>query len=220
MVYDGEPLRAAPTDSAETMTLEERAAAFNDTYAKWPASHLRVVLEGGKPVLYGRWLIGNDYRNKSRYYGAYPAGYLERVRALFPDLGVLDRVSACEVLHVFSGSLPAGPYARCDISQDAEFDCSVYDLPNLCGEHAWKLIFADPPYSAADAKRYGTPMVDRRKAIAALARVTLPGGFLVWLDTVWPMHRKAQWRTVGRIGLTRSTNHRVRDITIFERQPA
>jgi hypothetical protein len=39
----------------------------------------------------------------------------------------------------------------------------------------------------------------------------------VWLDQVWPMHRKDEWRTVGRILLQRSTNHRVRLVSIFER---
>lgn len=63
-------------------------------------------------------------------------------------------------------------------------------------------------------------MVNRRAVLAALANITVEGGHLVWLDTVWPMHRKAQWRTVGRIALTRSTNHRVRDISIFERTSA
>jgi hypothetical protein len=37
---------------------------------------------------------------------------------------------------------------------------------------------------------------------------------------VWPMHRKDEWRTVGRIMLVRSTNHRVRCVTIFERVSA
>ncbi len=33
----------------------------------------------------GTWIMGNDYRVKSSYYGGYPAGYLKRVRALFPE---------------------------------------------------------------------------------------------------------------------------------------
>lgn len=40
---------------------------------------------------------------------------------------------------------------------------------------------------------------------------------LVWLDVVWPMFRKSEWRTVGRITVIRSTNHRARIATIFER---
>src|ERR1700692_3038010 len=33
----------------------------------------------------GTWIMGNDYRVKSAYYGGYPATYLRRVRAVFPD---------------------------------------------------------------------------------------------------------------------------------------
>lgn len=195
------------------MTLLDRADAFNVAYRKWPASHLHVVKEQGRDVLYGRWVIGNNYRNKTRFYGEYPAGYLDRVHALFPDV-----LSASRVLHVFSGSMPPGRYHRCDLRQPAEYRCSVYDLPNAVGLHRYFLLLSDPPYSEADAVHYGTPAVDRRRATAALAQVTEPGGFLVWLDTCWPMHRKTEWMTVGRVVLTRSTNHRVRDVTIFQRQ--
>ncbi len=193
------------------MTLHERCLAFNAAYAKWPASHLSLVSESRQPVIYGRWLGGADYRNKTRY--------LERVMALFPD------VPRKHVLHVFSGSLPAGEYLRCDSHQPSELQCNVYDLPRVRFGGASKLpqprlILADPPYSPEDAKKYGTAGVDRCRATAALAEIVNPGAFLVWLDTCWPMHNKRQWRTVGRIALTRSTNHRLRDVTIFERQAA
>lgn len=200
------------------MTLETRLAAFRAAYAKWPASWPWLVREQGRDVLYGVWVIGNDYRNKTRFYGAYPAGYLERVRALFPEMGeIVD--GRLTTLHVFSGSLPTGAYVRCDLVQEAEIRKSVYDLdPGPDG--TYDLVVADPPYSAADAVHYDAPMVDRRRAMAALARVTRPGGHLVWLDTVWPMHRKTEWCTVGRILLQRSTNHRVRLVSIFERVAA
>jgi 16S rRNA G966 N2-methylase RsmD len=133
------------------------------------------------------------------------------VQALFPDV-----TDPADVLHVFSGSLPAGPYVRCDSLQDAELRCSVYDLAATTPAK-FRLVLADPPYSAADAVKYGTPMVDRRRAMAALAGVVEPGGFVVWLDQVWPMHSKREWVTVGRILLQRSTNHRVRVVSIFER---
>lgn len=195
------------------MTLQQRADAYAMAFAKWPASHFRVVQEQGGDCLYAHWMIGNDYRNKTRYYGAYPTGYLDRVMALFPDAHPPHR----HVLQMFSGSLPPGDYTRVDVSQPAEFQCSVYDFPAL-DTGRYFLVLADPPYTSADAEKYGTPMVNRRRALAALAAVTMAGGYLVWLDTVWPMHRKDEWRTVGRICLTRSTNHRVRLVSIFERR--
>jgi hypothetical protein len=198
------------------LTLPQRVKHFKKAFAKWPASWPWLVKEQGRDVAYGVWVIGNDYRNKTPYYGAYPSGYLDRVMALFPELKT--PAFPGHVLHVFSGSLPASPhYERCDLVQDAELRCSVYELPKIIQNYHPRLILADPPYSAADAEKYGPPMVDRRRVLAALAEITKPGAHLVWLDTCWPMHRKAQWLTVGRILLQRSTNHRARVISIFER---
>src|SRR5688572_5090033 len=45
----------------------------------------------------GTWIMGNDYRVKSSYYGGYPAGYLRRIRALFPEKR--------RTLHLFSGKV-------------------------------------------------------------------------------------------------------------------
>jgi hypothetical protein len=199
------------------MTLDARAKAYAVMFPHNAASHLRVVKESGADVLYGTWLLGNDYRNKTQYYGAYPPSYLNRVAALFPDvtLGAL-------ILHAFSGSLPGGEYTRLDINPQVRPDVvgSVYDVATLFPHQRFRLVYADPPYTEADAVKYGTAMVDRRRAIAALADVTQVGGHLVWLDCVWPIHRKVQWRTVARISLIRSTNHRVREVSIFERQAA
>lgn len=196
------------------MTLADRIAAFTQEFpnhASWPF----LTQEQGRDVMYAMWLIGNDYRNASKFYGSYPPSYLARVAALFPDVQpIVD--GRLTTLHAFSGSLPPGPYVRCDVRQDAECQCDVTDLdPSRDG--VFDLVLADPPYSAADAEKYETEMVDRRRVLAALARVTRVGGHLVWLDTVWPMHRKAEWVTVGRITVVRSTNHRVRMATIFER---
>jgi len=201
------------------MTLQQRADAYAAAFPSRPP--LQIATEGAgkdrRDVLYGQWVCGNDYTNKSRFYGAYPHGYLERVMALFPGVH-----GAASVLHAFSGSLPPGNYSRCDIVQPAELQCRVEDLPrceSFLKFGPWELVLADTPYSAEDAKKYGTPMINRGRVFRALAQVVRPGGHVVWLDTTWPMHRKDEWRTVARIGLTRSTNHRVRMVTIFERRP-
>lgn len=207
------------------MTLADRIACFRSTYSQWPASWPTLVQEGGRDVLYATWLIGAMYGNASKFYGAYPRTYLERMLALFPlpSRTLRDRHGnwrGHDVLHAFSGSLPPGPYARLDLNpaSGAELVGSVYDLGKmLLGRRPFRLIFADPPYSAADAAQYGTPMIDRGRALTALAAVTKPGGHLVWLDVCWPMFKKTQWRTVGRVTVIRSTNHRVRIATIFER---
>lgn len=151
-------------------------------------------------------------------YAKWPASH--RVKALFPEIyehGSTWRTRA--ILHAFSGSIDdSGYYTRCDSIQPAELRCRVEDIASHITGRPFQLILADPPYSTPAAKKYGTAMVNRGAVTRALAEVAAPGAFLVWLDTCWPMHRKVEWRTVGRIALTRSTNHRVRDITIFERQ--
>jgi len=195
---------------ADVWTLRDRARAYNERFAQWPASHLVVVREQGQEVIYGRWVLGQNYQAPTKFYGAYPPGFLDRVLALFPD------VAAADTLHVFSGSLHAGEYVRCDLVQPAELPCSVYDLPALAGR-TFALVLADPPYSKADAEKYTTPAIDRAKALAAIGAVTDLGGHLAWLDTCWPMHSKRTWRTVGRVAITRSTNHRTRDLTVFQR---
>lgn len=199
------------------MKLADRIASFEQAYRKWPASWPRLVREQGRDVLYATWLIGNDYRATSKIYGSYPPGYLARVLALFPD------VEPSDTLHVFSGSLPKRSYWRLDSHRSAEVSGSVYEARALVSRDIapncyFPLQVADPPYSAEDAAKYGTSMINRGRALRALAEVAQPGGHLVWLDTVWPMHRKVEWVTVGRIAIVRSTNHRVRMCTIFERQ--
>lgn len=154
-----------------------RAEAYNARWAKrYPDS--RLYSESEKAI-HGVWSPGNDYRNKSAMYGAYPRGYLERILALFPD--------AERILHLFSGSLtaeqvekawkeawpipvkdppvqirvddgahPAAKAALPDVIEDAE------DLSEgLKGYHyrgaplgPIDLVLADPPYDKADQLRY------------------------------------------------------------------
>lgn len=192
------------------MILAERVTAFQQAYPDCPDAWPYVSPSGR--WLYGTWEIGADYRNKSSFYGTFPPRFLERLMTLFPDAGG-------HVLHVFSGALPPGPYVRLDLeaSRGADVTGNVYDVATLFPAQSFRLIVADPPYTPADAKLYGTPMVHKRRAIAALAAVARPGAHLAWFDTCWPMHNKKQWRTMGRILVQRSTNHRVRVLTLFER---
>ena len=73
------------------------------------------VAEDGRVV--GTWIMGNDYRVQTGYYGGYPAGYLRRIRSLFPD-------KRTHVLHLFSGrvDLDALPGDTVDIRSEAKSD--------------------------------------------------------------------------------------------------
>lgn len=212
----GEPLRLTLADDVSAarrpsgLSLRERAQSYLRAF---PQCDDAVWIAGGGRWLYGVWQIGNDYRNASTYYGAYPKGFLDRVHALFPDIRPRD------VLHAFSGSLPPGPYTRLDLKAELhpELVGNVYDIAALTAQR-FQLVIADPQYSAADGEKYGAPPLNRGRATNALATVTKPGGHLVWLDTTWPMHRKADWHYYGAIEIRRSTNHRIRGVSLFERK--
>ena len=213
------------------LTMAQRAATYARTFPEWPSSWPQVVREDGRDVLQGVWMFGQDYRNASAYYGAYPGNFLDRLSALFPEYTLkpdMLPMGRGRTLHAFSGSLAPGPYDRCDVVQAAEWQCDVRKLPEVLLEAAagsapdywdslYELVVADPPYSDEDAAKYKAPPLNRIAQTAALAEVTGIGGHLCWLDTTWPMHTKEQWVTVGRIFVLRSTNHRVRLLSIFER---
>lgn len=202
-----------------TLTIAERCESYAKAFPQWSASHARVVREQKRDVALATWVIGNDYRNRDPLYGTYPAGYLARLLALFPETALDGFAASPRILHVYSGAVePSRLWSRLDVNPERQPDIvgSVYDLPSLTAQRFF-LVCADPPYSKEDAKRYGTPACDRKRAVAAIAEVVEPGGYLAWLDTCWPMHRKRQWVTVGRITVIRSTNHRVRLLSLFQR---
>ena len=186
-----------------------------DTYARvtgFPKSLF--ISEDGRVV--GTWIMGNDYRVKSGYYGGYPAGYLRRIRAMFPEKR--------RILHIFSGrvDLSALPGDTVDINPDLR-PTWIDDAQSLAAVplENYDLILADPPYSVEDAERYQTSMIKRNRVMRALQRAA-PGAHIVWLDQVLPMYRKDCFAVDAVIGMVKSTNHRFRVVTIFRRlgQPA
>lgn len=171
--------------------------------------HLFVAGDGR---LVGTIIMGNDYRVKSKYYGGYPAGYLRRIKALFPDKK--------RVLHLFSGRVDTSvfPGKTVDVNPELKPDYvanaeRMFNVPL----QDFDLILADPPYSAEDCEHYGTPMVNRNKVIAHIAGALTPGSHVVWLDQVLPMYRKDEFCLEAVIGMCKSTNHRFRMITVFKR---
>ena len=165
------------------------------------------VAEDGRVV--GTWIMGNDYRVKSSYYGGYPAGYLRRIKSLFPDKR--------RVLHLFSGKVDLAelPGDTVDINPDLT-PTYVDDAQRL--ERVpltdYDLVLADPPYSIEDAERYQTTMVKRNTVLSALRGLS-PGAHVVWLDQVLPMYRKDAFDVEAVIGMVKSTNHRFRVVTVF-----
>jgi hypothetical protein len=190
------------------VTWEERIANY-ERVTGFPRS----IFQAADGRIVGTWIMGNDYRVKSGYYGGYPAGYLKRIAALFPDRE--------NVLHLFSGKVDLATLPGDTVDVNPEHNPTYVDdaqtLENvpLAG---YDLILADPPYSVEDAERYQTTMIKRNAVMAALGRGTRAGTRVVWLDQVLPMYRKDQWRIEAVIGMVKSTNHRFRVVTVFRRE--
>lgn len=166
--------------------------------------------EDGRVV--GTWIMGNDYRVKSSYYGGYPAGYLRRIKSLFPD--------KTDILHLFSGrvDLSVLPGDTVDVNPEL-IPTYIDDAQSL--NHVplskYDLVLADPPYSIEDCEHYGTSMVKRNKVMRALSGLS-SGAHVVWLDQVLPMYRKDTFALEATIGMWKSTNHRFRGVSIFRRR--
>jgi len=190
------------------MELKDRVENYSKVFPRYPP----VVYYNG--WMYGVWVIGNNYRSKRRYYGEYPPTYLKRVYALFPE--------AKNVLHLFSGVVEKGTWPNettFDINPDLEPDVvgDAHELSKYFEDGNFDLIVADPPYSQEDANHYGTSMINRYKVIKECYKVLKIGGFVCWLDQVLPMYTKKEFKLVGTIGIVRSTNHRFRLLSIFEK---
>lgn len=173
------------------------------------AQHLFVAGDGR---IVGTMIMGNDYRVKSAYYGGYPAGYLKRIKALFPDKQ--------NTLHLFSGKVDTAAFPGKTVDINAENSPDYVDDAQTLLKvplSEFDLVLADPPYSVEDCDHYQTSMIKRNVVMRALGDRLNPGTHVVWLDQVLPMFRKEQLSIVGVIGCVKSTNHRFRVVTIFER---
>lgn len=194
----------------EKMDLQERIESYA-RITRFPRSLF--VSEDGRIV--GTWIMGNDYRVRSGYYGGYPAGYLRRVAALFPDRR--------RVLHVFSGKVDLGAMPGDTVDSNPDMDptwvADAHDLSAVPLDQ-YDLVLADPPYSIDDAERYKTTMVKRNVVMRSLAAGMTEGARVVWLDQVLPMYRKTEWAIDAVIGMVKSTNHRFRLVTVFRRLPS
>jgi hypothetical protein len=160
----------------------------------------------------GTWIMGNNYRVKSSYYGGYPAGYLKRVRALFPDKR--------KVLHLFSGKVDTDAFPGDTVDINPALDPTHVDNAETLDKTPvgeYDLVLADPPYSEEDCNHYGCCMVNRNKVIKALSSKLRKGAHIVWLDQVLPMYKKTELAIEAVIGMVKSTNHRFRVVVIFKK---
>lgn len=189
-----------------SMTWPDRIECY-DQITGYP--HSLFVAGDGRVV--GTWIMGQNYRVKSSYYGGYPHGYLKRVMALFPD--------KTRLLHLFSGKVDLETCPGDTVDFDPALEPTYLDdaqtLLNVPLEN-YDLVLADPPYSVEDAEHYRGGMVKRNLVMKALQRLPV-GAHVVWLDQAFPMFSSEYFSIRAVIGMMRSTNHRFRCVIVFER---
>lgn len=174
------------------------------------------------------WILA---RSKTKYYGAYPAGFLHRARHL---LGVGPEGA---VLHICGGMVRQYPYRgfgpndrTLDLDPACEpdylLDCRD-PLPlrectcegHSCGPHQWDAVLIDRPYTPEDASHYA-PGSDTLPDLNDLLRRSLAvvpvGGRVGCLDYLWP-HPGNLGREVAAVAVGTGRNNRARWFTVFER---
>jgi hypothetical protein len=184
-----------------------------DNYHKVFNKYPKCLMQSGGRV-YGIWMVGNLYRRQFGYYGEYPRGYLKRVRALFPNHK--------PALHLFGGTVtPEEDEYTFDINHKLapRFIGDANKLDKIFRKGVFSIIYADPPYTPADAKKYGYKMPNKRLVVRAAREIVKENGILIWLDVRVPIYRKKDWTLIGMIMLYTGTNRVVRVISIFQATP-
>lgn len=169
------------------------------------------------------WILA---RSKVAYYGAFPAGYLHRARALL-GVGPDD-----PVLHVCAGRVRDYPYKGLG-PHDQTLDMDPALSPDYLRDARlplpaqstkgprFRAMLIDRPYSEADAEHY-TPGPGALPAANELVKNALstlnPGERVGIIDYVWP-HPGKIGQEVAVIAVGTGRNNRARWFTVFERLP-
>lgn len=177
------------------------------------------------------WILA---RSKVKYFGAYPAGFLQRARDL---LGV---TLGDQVLHVCSGKVRDYPYSgfgTWDVTMDLDpaFSQKEHDVPLHLELDAGKAesyktaieahpqiqaVLADPAYTREFATHYapGADAYVSPDFIVNHALRILPlGGRVGILSLHWPRYPKAIARQIAIVGVTVGNGNLGRWYAVYER---
>ena len=168
------------------------------------------------------WILA---RSKVKYYGAYPAGFLERARALL-GVNINDTV-----LHVCSGQVKQYPFKGLgpnDLTLDADplqFPDIIHDAqegpyPLISGGPGRRPVQAclcDPPYSEQDSLHYAFKTYPIPSRILKAAGLSVPvGGRVGFLHYSVP--RPPKWmRPVAYVAVMVGYENKLRSYSVFER---
>ena len=160
--------------------------------------------------IYGTWFCG---RPTAKYYGAFPKSFWPRAKTLL-------MLPGGSMLHWFSGTVGREPgIVTVDGNPAANPDtlCVGSQLPFPDGH--FDSAFADPPYSIADARRYGFKYPPARAVLREMARVTKPGGRIGLLHEFLPAVKGSGAKLIGAVGILNGPQKRIRGLYLFRRLP-
>lgn len=168
------------------------------------------------------WILA---RSKTKYYGAYPAGFLHRARALL-GVGIDD-----SVLHVCGGKVEEYPYRGYgpnDCTLDPDLTCNptyvrdarlTYPECPHTSDDLWAAVLIDRPYTPEDADHYavGRDVLPTANELVRNGIAVVPiGGRVGMLDYLWPQPPKNA-KEVAVVAVGTGRNARARWYTVFER---
>ena len=171
------------------------------------------------------WILA---RSKVKYFGAYPAGFLQRARDLLTV--PVDE----QVLHVCSGRVRDYPYSGFGVGDvtmelDASLDPDIYADASVAGAYkaakekfrGIRGVLADPPYSEAFAEKYApgaTALPSPDKIIEYSLRYVLPiGGRVGILGLTWPRYPKSISRQIAVVAVYVGNGNLGRTFAVYER---
>lgn len=175
------------------------------------------------------WILA---RPKVKYYGAYPAGFLERARVLLPVLRHEP------VLHVCGGHAKEYPNWEVLCPNDVTCDLDPATAPDLVwdvqqrgipgpgrfdgsGLVQWRGILADPPYTRDDAAKYAVgaaALPEPGHIVRDAMDVLALGGRVGLLHYVVPRPPKVGVKFVAKIDVWCGFGNRVRSFSVFEKR--
>lgn len=163
--------------------------------------------------IYGVWCDRPAHNEGRGLWGMYPRSFLKRALSLFID--------AKDVLHCPSGTLRNLPEGHLtvdlvrDRSRRPHVQADARALPFADG--SFDLILSDPPYTPADAKRYGTPPFPQQKFLAEAHRVLRVGGYLAMLHIREPQCPQGPLKRRALIAVSLGNHKPLRTFTIYEK---
>ena len=164
------------------------------------------------------WMCGSAEwdENKEKFSGAYPAGFLKRLKTSFDYFWPKDNNL---ILHVCSGRILSSEGKRLDIDPKYKPDYLVNaEKMDGVSNESFLWVIADPPYNEAAAQRYyGMKLLNKSKMIKEMTRVCVLGGYVALLDQYSPNGTPKALKRVAIIGVTSVPNQDLRVFTVWQK---